>query len=98
VRIGFEPCALNADFQHFIPKFNKISLLYGYPKRRVWGERRPKDKVILQIILVFTLTRPKTFMQGHVSINNLHLHYIYMLYIWLLTLTHTTLVWTSTRP
>jgi hypothetical protein len=30
-------------------------------KRRVWGEKRPKDKVILQIILVFTLTQPKTF-------------------------------------
>jgi len=28
--INLEPCALNVDFQHFIPKFNKISLLYGY--------------------------------------------------------------------
>jgi len=26
------------------------------PKRRVWGERRPKDRVTLQIILVFTFT------------------------------------------
>jgi hypothetical protein len=26
------------------------------PERRVWGERRPKDRVTLQIILVFTLT------------------------------------------
>jgi len=31
------------------------------PERRVWGERRPKDRVTLQIILVFTLTHPKTF-------------------------------------
>jgi hypothetical protein len=33
------------------------------PERRVWGERRPKDRVTLQIILVFTLifTCPKTF-------------------------------------
>jgi hypothetical protein len=33
------------------------------PKRRVWGERRPKDKVTLQLISVFTLalTHPKTF-------------------------------------
>jgi hypothetical protein len=23
-----EPCALNAEFQHFIPRFNKISLLW----------------------------------------------------------------------
>jgi len=29
--INLEPCALNADFQHFIPRFNKNSLLYGYP-------------------------------------------------------------------
>jgi hypothetical protein len=44
------------------------------PKRRVWGERRPKDKVILQIILVFTLTltRPKSFTL------TLHLHVVYM--------------------
>jgi len=26
------------------------------PERRVWGERRPKDRVTLQITLVFTLT------------------------------------------
>ncbi len=25
------------------------------PERRVWGERRPKDMMTLQIILVFTL-------------------------------------------
>ncbi len=25
--IPLEPCALNAEFQHFIPRFNKISLL-----------------------------------------------------------------------
>jgi len=30
-------------------------------ERRVWGERRPKDRVTLQIILIFTLTHPKTF-------------------------------------
>jgi len=55
--IGVEPCALNAEFQHFIPRFNKISLLYGSPlKEGFWGERRLKDRVTLQIILVFTLT------------------------------------------
>jgi hypothetical protein len=30
------------------------------PERRVWGERRTKDRVTLQIILAFTLTRLKT--------------------------------------
>jgi hypothetical protein len=34
------------------------------PERRVWGERRPKDRVTLQIILVFTLTHPKTYTWG----------------------------------
>ncbi len=68
------------------------------PERKVWGERRLKGRGTLQIILVFTLTRPKTFTQGHVSIldkylccplckckkfghvsvNDLHLHWIYM--------------------
>jgi hypothetical protein len=28
--ILLEPCALNVEFQHFILRFNKISLLYGY--------------------------------------------------------------------
>ncbi len=57
------------------------------PERRVWGEWRPKDTVTLQIILVFTLTRPQTFTQGgvsvfdkylhwpHVSVKNLYIHY-----------------------
>jgi hypothetical protein len=96
------------------------------PERRVWGESRPKDRVIVQIILVFTLTLPKTLTQGHVSVcdkyftlasckciekyrhcnrisvsmikfgrvivNDLHLHWIYTPYIWLMTLTRTTLL------
>ncbi len=28
--VTLEPGALNAEFQHFIPRFNKISLLCGY--------------------------------------------------------------------
>jgi len=49
------------------------------PERRVWGERRPKESVTLQIILGFTLTHPKTFTRkcktfGCVSVNDLHLH------------------------
>jgi hypothetical protein len=43
--ISHEPCALNVEFQHFIPKFNNISLLCGYVERGVWGERKPKDRV-----------------------------------------------------
>jgi hypothetical protein len=40
-----EPCALNAEFQHFTPKFNKTSLFCGpHSKRGIGGEKRPKDK------------------------------------------------------
>jgi hypothetical protein len=78
--ISLEPCALNVELQHFIPKFNKISLLYGCPQIRVWGERRPKDKVTLQIILIFTLTltHPKTFTYGCVSVFDKYLHWPYV--------------------
>jgi hypothetical protein len=44
-------------------------------ERRVWGgERRPKDRMTSQIILVFTLTHPKTFTLGHVSVFDKYLH------------------------
>jgi hypothetical protein len=33
-----------------------------------FGDRRPKDRVTEQIILVFTLTLCKTLTQGHVSV------------------------------
>jgi hypothetical protein len=47
-------------------------------ERKVWGERRPKDMVTLQIILVFTLTLtcPKTFTHGHVSVFDKYLHWL----------------------
>jgi hypothetical protein len=45
------------------------------PERRVWGERKPKGMVTLQIILVFTLTRPKTITWGHVSAFDKYLHW-----------------------
>jgi len=44
------------------------------PERRVWGEGRPKDRVSLQIILVFTLTCPKPFIGGCVSVFDKYLH------------------------
>jgi hypothetical protein len=72
--ISLEPCALNADFQHFIPGFNKVSLLYGYPWKKGLSESRLKDKVTLHIILVFTL-RPKTFTWGCVSVFDKYLHW-----------------------
>ncbi len=44
-------------------------------ERRVWGEKSPKDRVTLQIILVFTLTGPKTFTQSRVSVFDKYLHW-----------------------
>jgi hypothetical protein len=38
--ITLEPWALNAEFQHFIPRFNKTSLLADLTQR---GDRRWKD-------------------------------------------------------
>jgi hypothetical protein len=41
-----EPCALNAEFQHFIPRFNKNFLtLQTSLKEGIGGENRPKDRV-----------------------------------------------------
>jgi hypothetical protein len=45
------------------------------PERRVWGERRPKGRVTLQIILVFTLTWPKTITWDRVSAFDKYLHW-----------------------
>jgi hypothetical protein len=49
--ISLEPCALNADFQHFIPM--KIPYFTDTPERRLWGERRPKRKVTLQYLHLY---------------------------------------------
>ncbi len=45
--ISLEPFALNADFHHFIPTSNKFHYFMDTPERKVWGERRPKDRVTL---------------------------------------------------
>jgi hypothetical protein len=125
--VSLKPCALNADFKHFILRFIKFPYFMDTSERRVWGgERRPKDRMTSQIILIFTLNTPQniyirsckciwqmltlpshkckiyiyTLQQdkckckefGHISVNNLHLHWIYMLYISLLIVIHTTLV------
>ncbi len=37
-------------------------------ERRVWGEKKPKYRVTLQIILVFTLTQPCLDLLGRVSV------------------------------
>jgi hypothetical protein len=62
--ISLEPFALNADSQHFIPTSNKFDYFMDTPERRVWGERRRKDRVTSQIILIFTLTHLKTSTRG----------------------------------
>jgi hypothetical protein len=45
------------------------------PERRVWGERRPKDRVTLQIVLVLTLTHSKTFPWDYISVLDKYLHW-----------------------
>jgi hypothetical protein len=45
------------------------------PERRVWGERSPKGRVSLQIILVFTLTCLNTFTWGSESVFDNYLHW-----------------------
>jgi hypothetical protein len=37
--ISLEPCALNADFEHFIPKYNEIFLLYKYLWKKGLGSK-----------------------------------------------------------
>jgi len=73
--ISLEPFALNADFQHFIPTSNKFHSFMDTPERRVWGERRRKDRVTSQIILIFTLTHLKTSTGGWVSVCDKYLHW-----------------------
>jgi len=45
--ISLEPCALNAEYQHFILRFIKLSLPL---KEGIGGERRPKDRVKIGLL------------------------------------------------
>jgi hypothetical protein len=62
-------------FSISFPNLIKFSDFMDTPERRVWGERRPRDKVTLQIILVFTFIHPKTFTRGHASVFDKYLHW-----------------------
>jgi hypothetical protein len=59
------------------PDLIKFPYFMDTPEKRVWGERRLKDRLTLQITLVFTLTLtcPKTFTRGHVSVFDKYLHW-----------------------
>jgi len=61
-------------FSISFPDLMKISYFMDTHERRVWGERRPKDRVTLEIILVFTLTCLKTFTNGCVSVFDTYLY------------------------
>jgi hypothetical protein len=63
-------------FSISFPDLIKFSYFMDTPQRRVWSEGRPKDRVTLQIILVFILTHPKTFTWGHVSVFDKYLHWL----------------------
>jgi len=42
--------------------------------KRVWGARRPKDKVTSQIIFVFTFTWPMYMYKGRVSVKKINIY------------------------
>jgi hypothetical protein len=122
--------ALNAKFQHFIPRFNKISSFYRYIERGVWGwkEAQRQGDFMNNLNIYIHLRVPKHYIRPpfckciwqictlvkcickklcthqqckckykkvkHINVNHLHFHKTYMQYIRLLTLTHTTLVFT----
>ncbi len=44
------------------------------PNKRVWGARRPKDRVTSQIIFVFTFTWPMYMYKGRVSVKNIYIY------------------------
>jgi hypothetical protein len=54
-------------FSISFPDLIKFPYFMNAPERRVWDEGRPKDRMTLQIILVFTLalTFPQTFTNIH---------------------------------
>jgi len=70
--ITLELCALHAESHHFIPRFNKISLLYWTPlKEGIGVERRPKDRVKtgwlygkLHWVKIFQNWHPSALFQG----------------------------------
>jgi hypothetical protein len=58
--ISLEPCALNADFQYFIPRFNKIFLLYGYPWKKGLGwKEAQRQGDFTSTFSIYTYTPPK---------------------------------------
>jgi hypothetical protein len=65
-------------FSISFPDSIKFSSFMDIHQRRVWGEGRPKDRVTLQIILVFTLTHPKIFTRGRVSVFDKYLHWLHV--------------------
>jgi hypothetical protein len=50
--ITLEPCALNAEFQHVRPRFNKLSLLCGLIGGWKQAQRQGEDRVTLMKTLI----------------------------------------------
>jgi hypothetical protein len=74
--INLEPCAFKLlIFSISFPDLISFLILWIPLKEGFGVERRPKDRVTLQIILVFTLTHPKTFTRGRVSVCDKYLHW-----------------------
>jgi hypothetical protein len=96
--------ALNAKFQHFIPRFNKIFSVYGYTFRGVWRwKEAQRQGDVRNNLSIYTYTSPKHLYEiMYVYLTNIYTGLMYMLtvyniytpYIQLLTLTCTTWKWT----
>jgi len=78
--ITLEPCALNANFQHFIPRFFLFLNFYNYfmdtPERRVWGwKEAQRQDDFTNNFSIYSFTLPKTFTKGRVSVFDKYLHW-----------------------
>jgi hypothetical protein len=53
--ISLDPCALNVEYQYFILRFIKISLLYGYHWKRGQGVKEAQRQGEVRVTLRITL-------------------------------------------
>jgi hypothetical protein len=60
--ITLEPYALNVEFQHFIPIFNKISSFCGYSETGVWGWKEAiRQGDFLNNLHIYTYMSPNIY-------------------------------------
>jgi hypothetical protein len=72
--ISLEPCALNADFQHFIPRSNKIflTLWYTWKKGLEWKEAQRQGDFTKKFSIYTYM--PQNIYMGCVNVFDKYLH------------------------